>query len=288
MGEDDERHHLEQACRELAADAGPVSVQRMLAAGAQGRVWQLSAAGGPAYAIKVWRADYRFRKPEDVEREYVALLALHRAVSAVPGGVVTSPAPLIRWDWGYAMTLVAGRPLMQVLPDLGWSATDDRAAAAALVPVLRRYHAEHGGVYGDFHAGNVLVDDNGALALIDPAPANLPFFTWSAGEHPALLAVDVAYWLFRTSGPGVRQLLADRSGYRRRARLARSVYAVALADVTAAERPALARDVARSLRDFRHRLADVGPREAMVATLSVPLERRLLGRRLLGRPEMIR
>ena len=134
-------------------------------------------------------------------------------------------------------------------------------AGSPAVAGLTAFHAAHGGPYGDFHAGNVLLGADRAVYLIDPAPANPAFFTWPAEATPPPLAVDLAYWTFSAAVRAPRHPRTAAAALR---------LAGALRD--AAVHPAggrrLAAEIDRCLADYWVRLARQGLRQHAVAALA--------------------
>jgi hypothetical protein len=246
---DDEGARLAEACRALSDPAaGAVVVDGLLAAGMQSRVWRLAAvgpavgpaagpAGGPAagpagareYAVKWFRPGYR-RTGDVVAREYSALLDLSRALRHVPAGGyrLSCPVPARQWDWGYAMSVVAGLPLEDLLgrrlPD-----RDLDPIAADLVGALLAFHAEAGRPYGDFHPRNVLLGPDRDLYLVDPTHADVAFYAWQSEAPSPHLAVDIAYWLYWTAHRALRRSLRRPATTAGCYRLAHALYEAAAA-----------------------------------------------------------
>jgi hypothetical protein len=234
-------------------------------------VWRIVTSGPDGrreHAVKWFRAGYR--TGGSVAAEYAALAALDRAVAGLPAGAyrVRCPRPVRAWDWGYAMSAVPGCRLDRALARGLLPAGQHRALAADLVAALGAFHTAHGGPYGDFHAGNVLLGPDHEVYLIDPAPANPDFFRWPPGAAPPPLAVDLGYWTF---------VAATRAARRPRTGAEALRFAGTLRDA-AAERtadPGLAAAVEACLADYWARLSSQGPRRRLVAMLASRVASRL-------------
>lgn len=272
--DDAEQAQLEEACRALAAAGETLVVRGLIADGVQSRVWRVSTSKSSAdreLAVKCFRPTYRFTSAEAVAEEHAALVALHIALTASsPPGRVACPTPLRAWNWGYAMSVVGGSPLEEFLDAGEVRGARARALANDLVDSVVAFHRQHGEPFGDFHAGNVLVEPWRRVWLIDPSPANRGFFDWSSVAHPTPLAVDMAYWMYTTTTSGVRRsILSPRAVVRRCAFVAALL---SFAETVEPERTTRD-DVRRVLAVFRRRLATRGLRGHLVASMSRPLER---------------
>lgn len=171
--------------------------------GTQAHVLRMDVRSDTAFVLKAFDPRYRHATREAFLAEVDALRAFSSSatVGVVPTVVAADEARLC-----YVMTHVPGVPL---------EAADSRvvnAACRAAIATLIEYHDVVGDVYGDFQPANVLVDANGAVALIDPTAANPYFRSFLAMGHTAI-ATDVGYWL--ASCTALRSLRAFR-----RARLA--------------------------------------------------------------------
>ena len=267
-----ERAQLAQAAGLLCGREDKTGVvDRMLAAGVQSRVWRIVTSGPDghrAHAVKWFRAGYR--GSGSVAAEYSALVALDRAVADLGTAAyrVRCPRPVRVWDWGYAMSAVAGCRLDRALVRGLLPAPDERPLAGDLVAALAAFHAVHRGPYGDFHAGNVLLGTGREVYLIDPAPANPGFFGWPERAAPPLLAVDLAYWAFAAA---VRAPRRPRTA----GHALRLGGALKDAAVEHTGRPGLADEIDRCLADYWHRLAGQGLRQRAVAVTAARLARAL-------------
>lgn len=262
---DAERTQLAQAAGSLCGPADRTGVvDRLLAEGVQSRVWRVVTSGPDGcrnHAVKWFRPGYR--AGDSVAAEYAALVGLDRALCELGTETyrVRCPQPVRRWDWGYAMSAVSGCRLDRALARRRSPADEERLLVRDLVAGLTAFHAAHGGPYGDFHAGNVLLGADRAVYLIDPAPANPAFFTWPAEATPPPLAVDLAYWTFSAAVRAPRHPRTAAAALR---------LAGALRD--AAVHPAggrrLAAEIDRCLADYWVRLARQGLRQHAVAALA--------------------
>lgn len=243
-----------------------VVVDGLLAAGPRSRIWRL-VADGPGgtrqYAVKWFRPGYR-RGGAPVAGEYSALVSLARALDRLrtDGYRIRCPAPVRAWDWGYAMSAVPGRQLDQALARRLLPAGEQAQLARDLVTALTAFHTVHGGPYGDFHPGNVLLGPDRELYLLDPAPADGGLPAWPAPAGPPYLAVDVAHWAFATAVRALRRSIRHPRAVAACFQFARELGRAAL---ERSDDPRLATQLDRCLADQWTRLRRQGPRQYAVA-----------------------
>jgi hypothetical protein len=278
---DEERARLAEASWALyARDARTVVVDGPLAAGARSRIWRLLAVdrtGTRLYAVKWFRPRHRsdaetLANRDAVAAEYAALGSLVQVLSELASDryLLRCPAPVQVWDWGFVMSAVPGRRLDEAVLRQEVPAAEYGHIARGLVRALVAFHTAHGGPYGDFHPGNVLLGPACDIYLLDPAPAAGWLSCWAGQPAPPHLAVDVAYWTYSTAVRAVRASLWHPRTAGAFAHLARALTDAAL-QVT--RDPALAGQIERCLADYWNRLRRTGPAHRALAAAAARLIR---------------
>jgi hypothetical protein len=255
---DDERARLAEASWALyGLDTGTVVVDGLLAAGTHSRVWRLLAVdrtGARAYAVKWFRPSYRSTAEpplawDAVATEYAALTSLVRVLPGLPADryQLRCPTPVQSWDWGYVMSAVPGRRLDEAVLRRQLPVAEYGPLARGLVRAVVAFHTAHGGPYGDFHPGNVLLGPDRDIYLLDPAPATGWLACWAGQPAPPHLAVDIAYWIYVTALRALRRSARHPRTVIGCAHLARAL-AEAAVEVTADA--TLAGQIDRCLADY--------------------------------------
>jgi hypothetical protein len=259
---DEERARLAEASWALYAhDARTVVVDGLLAAGARSRVWRLLAVdrtGTRLYAVKWFRSRHRsdveaLLDRDAVAAEYAALGSLGRVLPELASDryLLRCPVPVQAWDWGFVMSAVPGRRLDEAVLRQEVPVAEYGHIARGLVRALVAFHAAHGGPYGDFHPGNVLLGRACDIYLLDPAPAAGWLSCWAGQPAPPHLAVDIAHWSYSTAVRALRGSLRHPRTAAACAHLARTLTEAA---VQVTGDPALAGQIDRCLADYWNRL----------------------------------
>jgi uncharacterized membrane protein len=164
------------------------------------------------------------------------------------------------------MSAVPGHRLDQLLLWGLLPPADQPGLAAELVHTLTAFHARHGGPYGEFEPANVLLGPGRIGYLLDPGPAAMDGAAAAPAAPP--LAVDVAYWAFRTALRGLRQSVRHPRAVADCHRFARELRRAAVA---VSGDPALDAEIARCLAFYRGLLRRHGPRHRALAAATARL-----------------
>jgi hypothetical protein len=265
---DEEQRRLAEASWALY-DHGAVTVvvDGLLATGARSRIWRLVAVGPDGtsqYAVK-WFRPHDDSTVDTVARDYDALVRLTQALDTVRADayVVRCPVPVEAWSWGYAMSAVSGRNLNDALAHRQLPGWEQPRLARDLVAALAAFHTAHGGPYGDFHPGNVLLGPHHDLYLFNPASGTRHPASWPQPAVPPHLAVDVAYWAFRAALESLRPSVRHP---RAAAECRRFAAVLGQAAVDYAGDRSLAEQIDHCLAEHWARFRRQGPRHRAVAT----------------------
>ena len=137
--------------------------------------------------------------------EYEALRLFHEAASNLDGVSAPEPLLLLGDGSGYLMRYVDGQPLSQVLAanDRG-GPFDSRLTARRLIAGLHAYHSTAGKPYYDFHPGNVLLDRELKVVMLDPTLPSPVRQAIADSSRLGFISADLGYWLHSLAITGAK------------------------------------------------------------------------------------
>lgn len=188
------------------------SWSRVAANGIQSRLHEIAVLDQSAQthrlALKEFRKSYVRTTTESVLNEYDALCRFHTALESEISLPVRTPKIIAVFPNArcYLMEYINGlslrnNPLRN--EKKGWQAASEIARALII------YHATEKTIYGDFHSGNVLRDEQGLVMIDCTPPVDWTGEFWAGSLKDILLSLDAGYWGYCTVSSIPRRLLAE-------------------------------------------------------------------------------
>jgi hypothetical protein len=155
-------------------------------------------AGAPKAVLKVLSEEHEGNGPDTAGEEFGALTRLAEATAADASLETPRPLALFEEERALLMTFVAGEDLDDFLARARGEEKDYTALAGLIVGALAAHEGAVGGVVGDFHPGNILVQSPARIGFIDPGVSEEAsrFIADEIGDAPA---VDIGHWLAAVS-----------------------------------------------------------------------------------------